>query len=248
MENKIYKIYCLKNKKTKQIRYIGVTTNTLSARKSQHKYVAVKNKNYTHVGKWIRKLYSENNDFIIELIEECNYSNWQEREKYWISFYDNLTNIKIGGAGVNLDKEGRNRSIEAHKKKVVILNLDFKLIKRLDSINETCAYLGYVKKATAISNALNGRSKTCKGYILMFEQDYLEKNYHREDYFSKRFKPIYQYSKNKELIKTYRNYKTFCNLHKFSLNSKKSLEILKKQKIYNDSYWSFLGPEIFSKK
>jgi hypothetical protein len=30
------------------------------------------------------------------IVETCE-SNWQEREKFWISQYDNLTNLKDGG-------------------------------------------------------------------------------------------------------------------------------------------------------
>lgn len=36
---------------------------------------------------------------IIELLEECDYSVWQEREKYWISQFPNLINLTKGGDG-----------------------------------------------------------------------------------------------------------------------------------------------------
>jgi hypothetical protein len=33
---------------------------------------------------WLRKLLSENNRPIINIIEECDINIWQEREIYWI--------------------------------------------------------------------------------------------------------------------------------------------------------------------
>ena len=32
-------------------------------------------------------------------MEKCNKKNWEEKEKYWISYYDNLTNHTDGGEG-----------------------------------------------------------------------------------------------------------------------------------------------------
>jgi hypothetical protein len=126
LEKRKFKIYCLKCPETYQVRYIGVTVNTLNARLSQHIFDAKKGGTYKR--NWIKSLSKKP---IIELIENCNYSNWEEKEKYWISYYDNLTNTRDGGAGVILNKseESRYKSIKAKFKKIVAISQDKTFIK-----------------------------------------------------------------------------------------------------------------------
>ena len=61
-----------------------------------------------HLSNWILKLLSEGKRPIIELIEECEHSVWQEREKYWIKKLnavedDQYYNICRGGLGHTCD-------------------------------------------------------------------------------------------------------------------------------------------------
>jgi len=248
-KQKIYKIYVLKNSESNEIRYVGVTTSTLNMRRYQHKHNALTKKSPTHVCNWIRNLYKNNLDFKIELIEETDVFNWELREKYWIEFYPNLTNISEGGKGVILNRplEGRLRSSESHYKPVVVLDYDFNVIKELPSVNETCIFLNCpLNKKTRVSNALNGRSKTCNNFILMFKDKYYSKNFDREIYFSKRFRPIFQYSSNGELIQTHRNYSSFCIFNDIKYESTLSFNILNDKIKYNNCFWSYESPEKFS--
>ena len=52
---------------------------------------------YSHKVKWIKKLKRDNKLPLIELIEECTELNWSDREKYWITQFNNLTNSTDGG-------------------------------------------------------------------------------------------------------------------------------------------------------
>ena len=174
---KIYKIYCLKNPDTLKIRYIGVTTSKyLSSRLSQHYYCA--NKNFqTHVAKWIRKIGKKP---IIELLEICNASNWEEKEKFWIKHFDNLTNIHEGGKGVVVDKNKSSieKSAKAHEIKIVQLINDGKLLNIFNSIKEASEYIG-AKSPSSICNVLknNYGAKTAFGYQWFYFKDYKTGNY-----------------------------------------------------------------------
>ena len=91
----IYKITNIINNKL----YIGKTVNTIEKRFNQHK-----NESKTERAK-NRPLYRAINkygieNFEIEIIEECNYDILNEREIYWINYYDtynNGYNATLGG-------------------------------------------------------------------------------------------------------------------------------------------------------
>ena len=92
---KVY-IYALKDPLTKEIRYVGKTVN-MKNRLRNHIYKAKKGK--THRDNWIKKLLSQNLLPEKVLIVVCCEFNWAEKERYWISQYDNLTNHALGGEG-----------------------------------------------------------------------------------------------------------------------------------------------------
>ncbi len=85
------RIYIIRNKINNKI-YIGQTTVSIKLRFQNHLSAARRGKDYI-LGKAIRK-YGEKN-FSIELIEECLIKELNDKEKYWISFF-NSTNNKIG--------------------------------------------------------------------------------------------------------------------------------------------------------
>lgn len=93
------KIYVLKHPDTLEIRYVGKTVRSLSRRLGNHIANAKGNKHNKHLSNWIMSILKEGKRPIIELIEECDNSVWEEREKYWISQYNNLINLTKGGDG-----------------------------------------------------------------------------------------------------------------------------------------------------
>lgn len=201
---KTYKIYCLKDPITLEIRYIGITTLKLKERYAQHKHVALKKEGQTHVAKWFKKIFNTSKLLpIIELIEICNENNWEEREIYWIKYYNNLTNIREGGRGVivNRDLDSKERSAKAKWKKIIQFDLDGNVVKIWDSIKEATSFLN-LKSLSSISNVLNNnkRSKTCKRFYWMYYEDYL-KNGFKVRLRKNKITKVYQYDLNYNLIK-----------------------------------------------
>ena len=91
----IYKITTTQSNKV----YIGQTTNSLEYRFAEHKKNAKLGIKY-HLYNAIRK-YGEDT-FNIELIEQCDNQDLDNREKYWISYYNSYNNgynMTIGGEG-----------------------------------------------------------------------------------------------------------------------------------------------------
>lgn len=97
MKGKIYKIT---NKVNGKI-YIGQTIKTIEERFQKHCWGTTENDKY-HLNMAIKKAikkYGKNN-FTIELIEEVELNKLDEREVYWISFYDSYNkgyNCTLGG-------------------------------------------------------------------------------------------------------------------------------------------------------
>ena len=93
-------IYKITNSINKKI-YIGKTVRTVPVRFKEHLDRA--DENYqSYLYNAIRKYGQEN--FIVETIEEVNDEDINEKEKYWIHFYqsnlkENGYNLTIGGDG-----------------------------------------------------------------------------------------------------------------------------------------------------
>jgi group I intron endonuclease len=108
-------IYYLQCPKTKEIRYIGQTTATLKNRLKNHIYETKRNirlgKFLTHKENWIKNLIQESieNKIEIILLEECEIEISNEREVFWISKFQNLTNIDIGGKRKFLTPETKRK-------------------------------------------------------------------------------------------------------------------------------------------
>lgn len=110
---RIYKITNLINNKI----YIGKTTLTLEKRLKRHFYLASIKTN--------RRLYDSINhhgkeNFIIELIEECEYDLANEREKYYIALYDSMNkeigyNMTEGGDGGRMPPESIAKMVAKKK-------------------------------------------------------------------------------------------------------------------------------------
>ena len=82
------KIYIIKNNINTKV-YIGQTIQTLGKRFSNHKIAS--NFEDTKFYRAIRKYGKEN--FYIELIEEVPQEELNNRECYWIKFYDSYYNL-----------------------------------------------------------------------------------------------------------------------------------------------------------
>lgn len=119
-------IYALKDPITEEIRYIGKSDNP-EIRLKNHIYKCKQSKK--HSAQWIQSLINKELKPILEILEECNKDIWEEREIYWISKYNNLTNHTTGG-------EGRNHDGKSTIKIQNELNIDILLPQAISMIPE----------------------------------------------------------------------------------------------------------------
>ena len=170
-----YKIYKLIDPRDNAVRYVGVTTRTLQQRLSQH-WNEGKNFIGTYKRHWIKQLYEIGLKPIIELIEICDENQWEEREKFWISFFEDLTNHSIGGKGIVFkNKKSILKSSNAHKKGIVQLTTDLKVVRTFSSIREAAALLNISR--TNIGNVLAKRALTANNFHFLYKNEYTD-TYH----------------------------------------------------------------------
>lgn len=172
----MYKIYGLLDPKTKEIRYIGVTTCKLSTRLAGHIYDS-KHKYGTHKRNWIKSLLKEGLKPEIKLLEESCENTWESREKYLISSLPNLTNTHKGGKGIILDRkeESVQRSARAKYIPIVQLSEEGEFIKEWES-NITASKKLNISNSS-INNALNGRSARAGGFRWVYKSNYDDNSY-----------------------------------------------------------------------
>ena len=100
------RIYIIRNTINSKV-YIGQTKVSLKLRFQNHLSAARNGKDYV-IGKAIRKYGEEN--FYIELLEECTIEELNESERYWISYFNSTDNkfgynISIGGNVIRTTKK-----------------------------------------------------------------------------------------------------------------------------------------------
>ncbi len=115
---KIYK----HTSKTSGKAYVGFTSKSINERFCQHIKSAENNTDTnSHFQRAIQK-YGPS-DFISEKLEDVDENNWQDREKYWISYYDTLKNgynMTAGGEGGNTRESYTQSEYSEWKKKLSI--------------------------------------------------------------------------------------------------------------------------------
>lgn len=150
--------------------------------------------------KWLNKQVSDNKPFFIDILEEVNDANWQEREKYWINHIKEngykLKNMTDGGDGNN------NQVFSEECRRLKSLKL--KGIPRPLDIRQKISKSHKGKKLSSItrqklSDINKGRACT-------------------EEVKLKFSKPVLQYTYNKELINSFKSLTEAC----LYLNCKKS--------------------------
>lgn len=87
-------IYCLIDPRNNEVLYVGKSNNPKS-RYSRHLKNAENPK--THCYCWINSLLSLGLKPELKILEEVSIEEWGIKEDYWISQFDNLTNLLDGG-------------------------------------------------------------------------------------------------------------------------------------------------------
>lgn len=96
-------IYALIDPRINKVRYVGEAVNP-SGRLAVHLTGSQVNDKETYRARWVRKLISLSLKPRMVVLETCSLDIWQDREKWWISYYRKLngslmTNSTDGGEG-----------------------------------------------------------------------------------------------------------------------------------------------------
>ena len=240
---KVYNFYTLSaSNEPDNVRYVGVTTKTVTQRFYGHKYCAkYSEKRGLPVHKWMFSHYEKQEEIIVKQIDSCSEEQWEDRERYWIQYYKDqgfeLLNISKGGNGV-ITKEMRSldsiqRSIKGHEKAIIALNLDGSFYKEYSSATQASEELNIGK--SAINNVLSGRSKSSKGFSWVYKSEYDPKKNYSYNKIHKGTK-VYQFDINGKLLNIYPSKKYFEKLEGWSFNGIQSA--IKHKTVYHDCYWS----------
>jgi group I intron endonuclease len=102
MEKIIY-IYTLKDPRDYQVKYIGKTIDVNRRLKEHTKPYNLKTNSLKN--NWLKHIIGLGHYPIMEILEECNKLNWEEKERYWINYYRelgfDLKNMTNGGEGTD---------------------------------------------------------------------------------------------------------------------------------------------------
>lgn len=173
-------IYVIKDPDTLRIRYVGKTVQSLKIRLNRHI-----NNPKGYVGRFISKLIRKNKYPIIEKIDECDESNWQEREIYWIKYYreiiDDLCNLCDGGIGVSGHKVSKisiAKRLESVNKKLYVKHIETGVVNIYKSS------VDFRKNHDVSQPSISRAIKTCgksKGFMFsytgIFNQNEISKRY-----------------------------------------------------------------------
>lgn len=250
-QEKVYYFYTLHSTKSPdEVRYVGVTTQSLQQRLSEHRYKAKSEKFRTQpVHKWMHSHYQQGFDIIIKILDQCDATIWQEKEKYWIKYYKDvgakLLNLQLGGSGVYTSEmraiEGRLRSKIAHQIPVACYDKQTgEEIMRFSSGVEAANYF-HVDKST-IHSVLDKPNRSSCGYKWRRLPKFSVVSHVplRNSQYNKRIE-VYQYDLTGTFIKKFMSvrqvYREFLGKSKIASTSQFTKSILDANKIWHGFLW-----------
>ena len=160
------KIYKITNVITNDF-YIGKTTQSINKRWTQHKCGAKLCKKYNTNNRFynaIRKYDSVN--FVVELLEEVELLQIDEREIYWITFLNPKYNTSPGGKstkgflGKTLSQQHKYNLIHSDSYPIFQYDLEGNFIRKWDYVQEAVKYYS----CKSISHAVNNKQITAKNF------------------------------------------------------------------------------------
>jgi len=89
-------IYGLYSDEDGIVRYVGKADDPVHRLR---RHIQQRNNTNTHKNSWIKKVLLQGKKIDYKILEEVDSEIWQERERYWISQFDNLVNTSKGGLG-----------------------------------------------------------------------------------------------------------------------------------------------------
>lgn len=151
MNSGIYKF----TSKTTNLSYIGQSVD-IARRYNEHKRV---DDGYSFHNA-IKKYGWE--DFEFEILEYCDIDKLNDREKYWIAYYDTYYH------GYNETPGGEGSPISGKKKPVAQYDLNGNFIAAYESELDAERALGFNSKSSNISRVCSGQAYMSKGYQWRF--------------------------------------------------------------------------------
>ena len=246
-KNKISGIYAIKNKTNNKL-YIGQSQD-IKNRWSNHKNRLNNNKhsNKKLQNSW-NKYGEENFEFVI--LEECSQDIINDREIYWISYYnttncENGYNLSIGGEATNkgakwTEEQKNNASKNKKPRQIVQLDLNGNFIDIWRSASQIARF--FHTSVRSITKCVNheGIYHTC-GFIWIYKDEY-EKGFNVEEYKIKHSKnfdiPIVQYDLYGNLINEWASDNEIDNTLKLSISTVRDC-CRHKRKTYNGYIWMY---------
>ena len=187
-EEKISGIYCIENTKNHK-KYIGQSID-IYQRWYAHKSKLNMNKHHSHHLQQAWNKYGDN-CFIFYIIETCDESLLNEREIYWIKYY----NTYFDGYNETFGGEGYARQT----RKVYQYSLSGEFIKEWNSVYEIQEELGF--NENTIRNVCNNNKEHLSAYGYQWSY---QKNDNIGEYNSlNQKKTVYQYDKQGNLVNVY---------------------------------------------
>lgn len=218
-------IYMIKNEINQKV-YIGQSKN-IAYRWIRHRYDL---NNNCHVNSHLQNSWNKygSKKFTFKIIEECNIEDLNNREQYWILFYNSFKNgynLDYGGQGVSGYKHTQEEVSKMRRiqSPLVILQFDtsFNFIERYEGgVSHIYKCLGYTKSSVAARCEHRAKNIAYKNSYWIYEDEYLSDNFSWKKYLnnivcfspkkqSKKIiqRKICQYDLQKNLIKTWDSYK-----------------------------------------
>lgn len=153
-----------------------------------------------HFHSAVRKYGKES--FSWEVIEECEKSILDDRERYWIAYYDSTNREK----GYNVMDGGNGRRHQNKEKPVVCIDIATrKMLKRFDTLGDAARFAG-ADRVTGICRCCKHMrgGKTYMGYMWCYESEYYDGIYDNTELIKpKPSRPVVALDKAWNFIKEY---------------------------------------------
>lgn len=195
------KIYALKHPITLEVRYIGITKNSLKTRLREHINVSARHPNKSKLkAEWINQLKAEGLKPLIELIDTTDsYEELQKLEKYYINEYKkktDLLNMTVGGDSG--DKAGIKIPVDQYTIDGVFVNSYASLSDALAIANPDGG------KSADIRYVCQGTRNIAFGYVWRFAGEPFDTHVlNRNSTYIRKFN---QFTTKGELVKTWSSY------------------------------------------
>ena len=217
-------IYYIKNLINNKY-YIGKSKDILH-RFSQHKYYL---NNNNHINKHLQNSWNKYGieSFEFSILEECEEALLNEREKYWIEYFnsfENGYNLDKGGEGVLGFKHTKDQIIKMRKIQnpipILQFDLNYNFINYFEGgISHAAKELKYTKECILRCCEHLGKQITYKNYYWIYEDEYINENFSWNNYLNQKWscnivkktgyvntRKICQYDLNRNLIKIWNSY------------------------------------------